>query len=207
MNKDVLNKQISMDDIKNIFSKLKNSKNKKEIIIGILILIYIISVVIIGYNLWNRRIEAKAEYDRKESQYTSLKSIKSEAELKKMIENAELDKAKLESRMIEIKTSSELTAALDDFKKDCPIKWNANDKNESFTPSKSSNKELSGYDIYALRVDSFSVSLDQAVEFFEYVKNYDKIVRVDTFEVSKNRITGAMNGSMRLSFYFKKSEE
>ena len=66
-------------------------------------------------------------------------------------------------------------------------------------------KEFEDYEIYSVNVSSFSGTFNQVEEFFEYVNNYDKIVRIDSLSFRKNVITGTLGGELRMSFYFKKS--
>jgi len=86
VNKDFFSKPISLKDInlKNI--DWKNIKNKKEIIISILILIYIIVIICIGSSLLEDRKEVKAELATTENRYNLLQHADSEDKIKADIE-------------------------------------------------------------------------------------------------------------------------
>ena len=86
MNKDFFSKPISLKDINLKDFDIKKIKNKKEIVITILVIIYIIVICVIGNNLLEARSEAKSKYELKESKYTALQNSLSEAEIKKQIE-------------------------------------------------------------------------------------------------------------------------
>ena len=85
MNKDFFTKPISLKDIDLKSIDWKNLKNKKEIVIGILILIYIIAIFVIGSKLLNTREEVKTEYLAKETRYNALQRAGSEETIKKLV--------------------------------------------------------------------------------------------------------------------------
>lgn len=199
MNKDFFTKPISLKDIK--FEKIdfKSIKNKKEIIIGILILLYIIVIFVLGNNLLKTRSEVKAEYEIKEQKYEALQKSRSEDELKKQIEEITLEKEKLAGKISGIKSINEFLEIFNDFKKNAPITWEK--ENISIRPQ---TKEFSNYDIYSITIDSFSGTFGQVEEFLEYVNNYNKIIRVESLNFKRSAITGKQIGDIRLAFYFKK---
>lgn len=198
MNKDFFNKSISLKDIK--FSKidLKKLKNKKEIIIGILILVYIICIILVGNHLLKMREEAKSEYEIKEIKYNSLQNSLSEEKLREQILEMENEKEKLSNKVITVENNIELDKIFSDFKVNAPIIWD----NQTVRPREM--KDFKDYDIYTVDIDAFSGTLDQVEAFLEYVDNYDKIVRIDTLSFSKNKITGKLGGKAKLTFYFRK---
>ena len=67
MNKDFLSKPISLKDINLKNFNPKNIKRKKELVIGILFIAYIIVVIIVGKNLFATRADLKEEYEKKEA--------------------------------------------------------------------------------------------------------------------------------------------
>lgn len=202
MNKDFLSKPISLKDIdlKNI--DWKNLKNKKEIVIGILILVYIIVIICIGNSLLNTRAEVEAEYLMKETKYNSLHSAGSEDALKEQIDGLEVEKALLANRIVEIDSNTELTKIFDDFKAGAPINWS-----EQEIVPRPETKELAAYNVYIANISKFSGSLSQIEDFLQYVETYEKLVRIDTLAFKKNEITGNFEGQLKLSFYFKKIAE
>lgn len=204
MNKDFLSKPISLKDIDFKSIKLKSIKKKKEIIIGILFVIYVIAVIIIGKNLISKRTELKAEYSRKEQRVNSLKEALSEEEIQKKIDDLEIEKENLNNAFYAI-TPAQFTDILNDFKRNSPIDLDeGGDIEVSIVPDR---PEISSYDVYSVYVKSFSGSVNQVKEFLEYVKNYDKIVRIDAINFRRDDITGRMKGPLKLSFYFKKMAE
>jgi len=197
VNKDFFKKSISLKDI-----DFKKIKNKKEIVIGILILAYIIVIICIGKFLLDERETAKIEFDAKESRYNLLKSASSAEELKAQIDALALEKEKMAIKVSSI-TNNEFNDVLADFKKKSPIVLS-----EEEVTIRNTSKELEEYSVYNVTFKSFSGSLEQMEEFLKYVDEYERIVRIDTFNFKKNQITGNMGpGSLKLSFYFKKMSE
>jgi len=202
VNKDFFTKPISLKDIKIEKIDLKNIKNKKEIVIGILVLAYVIGIFIFGNNLLKERAEVKSQYEIKEQKYEALLSASSEEEIKKQIEEMELEKEKLAVKIDGIRSSNEFTEIINDFRENAPIKWDLDKQNISV---RLDTKEFEDYDIYTVNISSFSGTFSQVEEFLEYVNNYNKIVRIDSLGFRKNAITGTLGGDLRMSFYFKKS--
>ena len=204
MNKDFLSKPISFKDIdlKNI--NLKNIKRKKEIIIGILFIAYVIAVIVIGKNLLATSVDLKAEYERKEQRVKLLESLNVD-EFQKKLEDIENEKVALNDSFYAI-TPAQFNDILSDFKCGSSITWGEDSKDVDVSLV-ANNKQYEAYDVYAVYIKSFSGSFNQVQEFLEYVKNYDKLVRVDAINCRKEEITGRMKGTIKLSFYFKKLTE
>jgi len=203
VNKDFLSKPISLKDIDFKSIKLKSIKKKKEIIIGILFIIYVIAVIIIGKNLISTRAELQGEYSKKEQRVNSLKKGATEEEIQKKLDDLEIEKENLNNTFYAI-TPAQFTDILNDFKRNSPITWDDKDADVSIMPDSS---EYSNYDGFFVYVKSFSGSFNQVKKFLEYVKNYDKLVRVDSINFRRDDVTGNMKGVMKLSFYFKKMAE
>ncbi len=201
VNKDFFKKPISLKDInlKNINLKnLKNIKNKKEILIVILMLVYIVIVFLTGNALINTRGKAKSEYQTKLAEYNSLVNSLSEDKIKEKINELELEQENLAKKIEEV-DNTKLREILTDFKKGAFITWE-----DEEIMLRSETKEFEDYDIYVVNIKSFSGSLEQIESFLEYVDNYSRIVRVDTITFRQNQITGKLSGQLKLSFYFKK---
>lgn len=201
MNKDFLTKPISFKDID---LKKLNLKNNKQIVIGILILVYIIVIVCIGNVLISNRAEVKAEHETKETKYNSLKAASSEDEIREKIKELEAEAETLSNEMVEINSSAERTKIFKDFRSGSPIKWE--EDSEKIT-QKSETKEMAGYEIYTVNVGNFSGTYSQIEDFLKYVENYEKVVRIDTLAFKSNSVTGKLSGQLRLSFYFKGTSE
>ena len=204
MNKDFLSKPISFKDIdlKNI--NLKNIKRKKEIIIGILFVAYVIAVIVVGKNLLATRADLKADYERKEQRVKLLEGLNKD-EFQKKIDDIENEKLALNDTFYAI-TPAQFNDILNDFKRGSAISWGDDSKDVDVSLVQN-NKEYENYDVYAVYIKSFSGSFNQVQQFLEYVKNYDKLVRVDAINFRKEEITGKMKGTIKLSFYFKKLAE
>lgn len=196
MNKDFFTKSISLEDIKKL--DIRKIKNKKEIVIGILILAYIITIFCIGNSLLKSRQEVKAQYDIKEQRYNSLQNAPSEEELKEQIQELSLEKERLSDIVQEV-DNNEFRDILSEFKRGAPISWE-----EEEVSLKPETKEFANYDIYIVNIKDFSITFDQLEEFLTYVENYNKVVRIDTLGIKKSEITGKMTGQLKLSFYFRK---
>jgi len=201
VNKDFFTKPISLKDINLKDIDLKKIKNKKEIVIGILILVYIIVIFCVGNSLLKERNTAKTEFAAKEIRYNSLKNAGTEAELKADIEKLVSEKEKLAIKVESI-SSNEFNDILDDFSKNAPIALTVKE-----ISIRNSSRDLADYSIYSVSIGSFSGSLKQIESFLKYVEDYERIVRIDNLSFKKNQITGDMDGSMNLSFYFKKISE
>ena len=204
MNKDFLSKPISFKDIDLKKINLKNIKRKKEIIIGILFVAYVIAVVVVGKNLLAKRADLKAEYERKEQRVKVLEGINKD-EFQKKLEDIESEKVALNDTFYAI-TPAQFNDILGDFKRGSTISW-GDDSKDVDVSLVTNNKEYEAYDVYAVYIKSFSGSFNQVQQFLEYVKNYDKLVRVDSINFRKEEITGKMKGTIKLSFYFKKMTE
>ena len=179
--------------------KTKKFVNKKEVIVGILVFVYVIVICCIGTKLLGERADAKAEYERKEQKYNSLQRAKNETEMKEMIEEIENEKLILSGRIEGIENNNKFTEIFNEFKSGAPISWS-----EEKISLREGTKEVADYDVYSVTIDPFTGSFEQVEQFLEYVENYDKIVRIDTLSIRKNSITGKMGGQVKLSFYFKK---
>jgi len=70
-----------------------------------------------------------------------------------------------------------------------------------------SSRGLDKYEVFNVSVKSFSGTFDQIQAFLDYADSYERIVTVNNLTFKRNQITGLMDGSCRLSFYFKKAEE
>lgn len=205
MDKDFLNKKISLKDIDLKKINFKNIKNKKEIVIGILVLIFVIAVLVIGSVLLNKRADAKSEYEKKESRYNSLQNALSEESIRNNISKLEMEKEGLADIVTSI-TPAQFNDVFNEFKKGVAIYWDKSDGNEEIS-LKTDNKDYPEYDIYSVNIKTFSGTLSEIKDFLEYVDGYSKIVRVDTITFKQNQITGRLSGQVRLSFYFKKLSE
>lgn len=200
-----MNKKISLKDIDFKKINLKNIKNKKEIVIGILVVIFLIVIFVIGNVLLNKRADAKSEYERKESKYNSLQSALSEERIRSNISKLEMEMEELADIVTEI-TPAQFNDVFSEFKSGVAISWDKSDGNEEIS-LKTDNRDYPEYDIYSVNIKTFSGTLNEIKDFLEYVDNYPRIVRVDTITFKQNQITGRLSGQIRLSFYFKKLSE
>ena len=201
MNKDFLKKPISLKDLnlKDMnLAKIKDIKNKKEILVCILIIAYIVIIFLTGNALINTRGNAQSEYQVKLTRYNSLVNSPSEDAIKERLNELEVEREEL-SKVVEAVDNIALRSILSDFKKGAQITWE-----DEEIMLRSETKDFEDYDIYVVNIKSCSGTLEQLEGFLEYVNNYDKIVRVDTITFRQNQITGKLSGQLKLSFYFNK---
>jgi len=200
VNKDFFTKPISLKDIK--FNKInfKNVRHKKEIVIGILILVYIIIIFIIGNNLLKVRKEVKAQYKVKETQYNELKNMTNEEELRRLIQEIDYKKSEILERFITIETGKQASEISDEFLKNAPIELGRGNFDQA------PDNKLPDYDIYKFEKIKFSGTMEEVASFLEYVKNYDKIARVSGLSISTDR-SGRIGGQLDVYFYFRKVSE
>lgn len=199
MNKDFFTKPISLKDIKFEKIDLKNIKNKKEIIIGVLILAYIIIIFILGSNLLKTRSEVKEQYEIKQQKYEALGNALTEENLKKQIDQIIIEKEKLADKIEGIKSINEFTEIFNEFEVNAPITW----ESEKIA-IKSETKESLEYDIFSIDILSFTGTFEQIEDFLRYVDNYNKIVRIESLDFRRSSITGKLIGDIKITFYFKK---
>lgn len=205
MNKDFLTKPISLKDLKIPKINLKNMKNNKFVVICIFALIFIVTICIIGYNLLDARSVAVSENEISKRKYDSLKSTMSIEKMQEEINKINSDLALYEKKLQSV-NQQEFTEILNEFVKNAPIKIDASVFDNITLVANSNKKEFSDYDIYKINIKSFSGDFSKIQEFFTYVENYDKVVRIDSIKFSKSKVTGELVGSASLSFYFKKLE-
>lgn len=201
MNKSILAKEIKLPKI--TIDDIKKLKDNKFVLICIFAVIFLIIICIIGTNLFNEQADAKLENKVALSRYETLKNAMPKKDMEAAIVKYKEEIAINKERVKTI-NSIEFDDVIKDFKENSPIKWNDNDATSSFGQT---SRELSDYSKIIVSVKNFSASISKIKEFLEYVDNYEKIVRVDTITFSKNRVTGALEGKLVLSFYFEKFEE
>ena len=200
MDKDFFKKIMSTKDIKLPKFELKN---KKMVFICIFIIVFFIGILMVGSALLKDRENAKLEYQIAQRKYMSLQTIPEEEKLKEEI-NKVIEEKEIYEKLVEAVNSKEFSDILNDFKSKMPISWDTSSEDVSL---KTDNKDFPEYDIYLVKIKSFSGTLSQIEEFLTYVANYDKVVRVDSLKFNQNKVTGKLDGQVTLSFYFKKIEE
>jgi len=201
VNKDFFTKPISLKDIKLPQIDIKSIKNNKLILICIFIIVFFIVICIIGANLLSARSEAKDQNLIAERKYKALMAAPS----KEVMQNETIlleEEANKYNEKISYIDGEEFSNLLKEFKAEAPIKWSE----ENVTVRLESNaRDLKNYDIYRVNIKNFTGAIADIEEFLEYVKNYKKMVKIDSLKFNRIKLTGNLSGETTLSFYFAKS--
>ena len=191
-------------DLKNIdFNKIKSFFRKKETIIAIFVLIFIVGIVLVGNSLIGNYIEAIGKRDIAKKKYEAIINSDTSVEsLNKKISDAEEENKQLEERISDI-SQREIAELLLKIEKESGLTW----VNKTISASKPV-KEVDGLKAVPVTISGFSCSYSQLKDFFDYINDFERKVTIDTLSFGKDKTTGKIkDGSMTITFYMKDESE
>lgn len=194
-----LNKKIDFKDID--FDKIKAFLKRRETIILLVAIVFVVIIFLVGNVLVadyleavNKKELAKKSYERIINSDTDVNSLK-----------AKIDKANSESAEIFDKLApvdrKEVSDFLIDIQKDTGISW----QDRSITV-KNEIKDAPGIRGITVNISNFDATYEEIKIFLDYIKNYWREVSIDSLVFSKDNLTGRMKGNMTLMFYMKDTE-
>lgn len=183
-------------DVKKIIGFLK----RKETIIAIFVIIFIIGIFIVGNLLIEDYLVAIDERDFSKSKYERIMSLDTDTEsLKKKIEEANNESEEILNTLSEL-DRKQVAEFLIKIQKETGITWD--DGNRKFTV-KNSIKDAEELRGILVTISKFYGSYEDIKNFFDYIKQYERKVTIDSLNFSKDQLTGKMTGSMSLMFYMR----
>lgn len=196
-----LNAKIEFKDID--FNKVKAFLRKKETIIAIFVIIFIIGIFVVGNSLIENYIEATDKRDSAKRKYETIISSDTSVEsLNKKIEDANRENEELEERITEL-SQREIAEILLKIEKDTGVAW----LSKSFSAGKEV-KDINGLKSISVNISGFSCTYEQLKDFFDYIDNFEREVTIDSLSFFKDRTTGRIkDGTMTITFYMKNENE
>lgn len=189
-------------DLKNIdFDKIKSFLKRKETLIAIAIIIFIIGIIITGNILLNNYSEAVKERDLAEYSYNAI--IHSDTNVNSLLEKinmAGIENDEILNSLSEL-SQRDIAEALLVIQKDTGVYW----ENKSFS-MKNEIKGAPGLKGISVVISNFTATYDGIKGFMEYIENYDRKVTIDALSFARDNQTGKMKGNMTLTFYMKNNE-
>lgn len=192
-----LNAKIDLKDID--FNKIKAFFRKKETLIAILVIVFVIGILVVGNSLIGNYSDAVKKRDSAKRKYEAIINSDTSIEsLNKKIENANQENEELEKSISEM-SQRDIAEILLKIGKDTGVNW----VSKSFSASREV-KEVSGLKAIAVNLSGVSCTYEQLKDFFDYIDNFEREVTIDSLSFSKDRTTGWIKeGSMTLTFYMR----
>lgn len=192
-----LNAKIDLKDID--FNKIKAFFMKKETIIAILVIVFVIGILVVGNSLIGNYSDAVKKRDSAKRKYEAIINSDTSIEsLNKKIENANQENEELEKSISEM-SQRDIAEILLKIGKDTGVNW----VSKSFSASREV-KDVAGLKAIAVNLSGVSCTYEQLKDFFDYIDNFEREVTIDSLSFSKDRTTGWIKeGSMTLTFYMR----
>jgi len=189
-------------DLKDI--NLKDLKNRKELLVLLGIVIFVVSIVLIGNGLFNENQKVQKELSRLQGNYEDiLKKDNSIESLNSKIYEANNKILAHESAIAPI-LETEVIDMLEEIQKATGVYWEK--KNRTLYEAEEVD-DVEGIVKFKVNISSFSTSYEQFKTLINYIKNLDRKVSVDSLELTKDTQTGKYKGKMVLNFYMLETEE
>lgn len=191
-------------DLKKIdIEKIKAFLKRKETILAILVLIFIICIIIVGNLLIEDYGEAVRKRDVVKASYESIISSDTNVEsLTKKIEEATSENESI-SIGLEPLEQFDVNNLLNEIKKDTKVTWR--DETKTFTLIHEVT-ETPNLKAYVVTIDGLTGTYDSIKGFISYINDHEREISIDRLSFSKNKQTGYMSGSVTLTFYMEKTE-
>lgn len=192
-----LNAKIDLKDID--FNKIKAFFRKKETLIAIVVIVFVIGILVVGNSLIGNYSDAVEKRDSTKRKYEAIINSDTSVEnLNKKIENVNQENEELEKRISEI-SQREIAEILLKIEKDTGVTW----VSKSFSASREV-KDVAGLKAIAVSLSGISCTYEQLKDFFDYMDNFEREVTIDNLSFSKDRTTGRVKeGSMTITFYMR----
>jgi len=187
-------------DLKDI--NLKELKNRKELLILLGIVLFVIAILLIGNSLWSKNCEAREKLEKLKDQYEAVNKAGSvevlSSKVETMRENLENNEGSTEPI-----TKMEIIEILDKMQQDLGISWN---KKTRVISDATKVDKVKGLFKFKVTVPDFVADYEDAKAIMEYIQKLDRKVSVESFSVKKNPLTGELRSSMVLNFYMRDEE-
>ena len=196
-----LNAKIEFKDID--FNKIKSFFKRKETIIAIFVLIFVVGIILVGNSLIGDYIAATEKRDNAKKKYAAIINSDTSVEsLNKKIGDTEEETKKLEEKISEM-SQREIAEILLKIEKESGLTW----VSKTFSASKAV-KDVNGLKAISVNISGFACTYNQLKDFLDYMDNFEREVTVDTLSFTKDRTTGRIkDGSMTITFYMKSESE
>lgn len=187
-------------DIKDI--NIKELKNRKELLLLLFIVIFIVSVLLIGNNLLAKNKETHDELDVLVKRYESILQREDSVEvLNSRIAEVSDEIAKQENAIVSI-NELEIINILDKMQSDLGVKW---DKDKRTISDSMEVADVPHLRKFKVNIPSFNLSYEKAKALLEYVDDLGSRVSVESLVLSEYSLTGEMRGSLVLNFYMEET--
>jgi len=189
-------------DLKDI--NLKDLKNKKELLVLLGAVIFIISVLLIGNGLLSENQKVRNELKQLTTRYNSILSKENSIEvLSSQIAEVSDEILKQETAIVSI-NELEIINILDKMQTELGVRWNKDKRTISDSTEVPEAKHLLKFRV---NIPSFNANYEQTKQILEYVDDLGDRVAVESLVLSQSSLTGEMNVTMILNFYMEKNEE
>lgn len=205
-----LNMKIDLSNID--FEKIKAFLKRRETIIAIIVIIFIIAIIVIGNFLIEDYREADRNRDLLKVSYEKVISADTNVDsLNSKIDEVNLENEKLLGRLSYI-TQKDVVEVLSKIQQDTGVSWDDDQKDflqdtNAKDKKKDKTKDDFGLKFYTVTIKKFYATYEEAKALLTYIENMDREVTIDSFSFSKDKLTGRMIGNMRLTFYYIDDEE
>jgi len=187
-------KDINLKDI-----NLKDLKNKKELLILLGIVIFVVAILLIGNNLWSKNCEAREKLDDLKKKYEAVNQAGSVEVLSSKV-NALKETLEDKEGATGPITKLEIIDILDKMQKDLGISW---DKKTRVISDATKADKAGTLFKFKVTIPSFAADYEDAKAIMEYVKNLERKAAVESFSLKKNPLTGEVRSNMILNFYMR----
>ncbi len=191
-------------ELKNIdFNKIKSFFRRKETIITILIIAFVLGIILVGNSLISDYVVATEKRDSMKRKYEAIINSDTSVEsLNKKIENAEEENKEVEAQISEM-NQREIAEILLKMEKDTGLTWSG----KTIAASKTV-KDAEGLRSTSVSISGVTCTYDQLKNFLDYIDNFERLVTIDTLSFSKDRTTGKVkDGNMTITFYMQADSE
>ncbi|MBP3285231.1 MAG: hypothetical protein J6M02_07020 [Clostridia bacterium] len=188
-------------DLKDI--NLKDLKNRKELLILLGIVIFIVAIFLIGNGLWKENVEASSELKRLKAKYEEILRKENSVEvLSQQIEEMNTEILASETAILPI-DEAEIINILEDMQDKVGIRW---DKKNRVISEATEVPEVKGILKFKVTTSSFTATYEQTKKLMEYIDHLGSRVSLESYTLGKNSLTGELRGTMVLNFYMAKDE-
>lgn len=188
-------------DLKDI--NLKDLKNRKELLILLGIVIFIVAIFLIGNGLWKDNVEASSELKRLKAKYEEILRKENSVEvLSQKIEEMNTEILASETAILPI-DEAEIINILEDMQDKVGIRW---DKKNRVISEATEVPEVKGILKFKVTISSFTATYEQTKKLMEYIDNLGSRASLESYTLGKNSLTSELRGTMVLNFYMAKDE-
>ena len=198
--------KIDISKLKNIDLKdinLKDLKNKKELLILLGVVVFVVSILLIGNGLLTENQETRTELKRLKSRYEAILGKENSVEvLSNKIAEVSEEILKQETAIVSI-NELEIINILNKMQSDLGIQWDKDKRTISDSMEVPEAKHLLKFRV---NIPSFNLNYEQAKKFLAYLDDLGDRVAVESLVLTENSLTKEMKATIILNFYMEKGE-